>query len=121
MKSMSYLVAPETLTCKCLRCLCYPGSNLNIALGDSCIFLCGFIGFTTVTLFAGDGGGFSFTRPLFQGWSYHPDCRCGRECGLIIKAKVSGGLWFQSQILAFFLASSNFISAFFSTANLMSS
>ena len=62
-------------------------------------FLCGFIGFTTVTLFAGEGSGFSFTRSLFWGLSYHPDCRCGREHGLlIIEAEVHCGLWLWSQI-----------------------
>ena len=96
---MSDLVAPETLTCKCHGCLCYPDSNLNIALGDGCIFWCGFIGFTTVTLFAGEGSGFSFTRSLLQGWSYHPDHRCGREHELlIIKVEVLCGLWLRSGI-----------------------
>ena len=65
MESMSTLVAPETLTCKCLRCLCYSNSNLNVSLRDGNIVRCGFIGFTTVNLFTRDGSGFSFTRSLF--------------------------------------------------------
>ena len=97
MESMSDLVASETLTCECLRCLCHSDSNLNVALGDGCIFLCGFIRLATVTLIAGEGCGFSFTRSLFWGWSYHPNCWCGREHGLLaIEVKVHHRLWLQS-------------------------
>ena len=42
-ESMSDLVASETSTCKCLRCLCHSDSNLYITLRDSCIILCSLI------------------------------------------------------------------------------
>ena len=40
---MSNFIASETLTCKCLRCLCHSDSNLYITLRDGCIILCSFI------------------------------------------------------------------------------
>ena len=37
MESMSDLIASETLTCKCLRCLCHPNSNLWKTVVSSCV------------------------------------------------------------------------------------
>ena len=58
---MADLIAPETSTCKCLRCLCHSDSNLYVTLGDHCIILHSLIWLTTVALFTWKGCGFSFT------------------------------------------------------------
>ena len=105
MESMSNLITSETSTCKCLSCLCHSDSNLNITLRDSCIFLCGFVRFATVTLFTGEGSGFSFTISFFWSWGYHPNCRGGEESGLWLQSPVSGLLSFIKIYVHFLLYS----------------
>ena len=79
-------------------------SNLNITLRDGCIFLCGFVRLATVTLFAGEGCGFSFTRSLLWGWSYHPNCWCGGSMDFLLlkwKCVITFGFEVVSGLLSF--------------------
>ena len=51
------------------------------------------------TLFTQEGCGFSFTRSLLWDWSYHPNCWCSGEHGLLaVEVKVHCGLWLQSWV-----------------------